>query len=922
MPLKKAFCPWVNLSHPMNLRASCLARTLFLAAGMQLLPAAAPAQTATVATLARLGGDPDGYHPMAPVIAASDGYFYGTTEAGGPGNYGTIYKVASDGTLTTLYKFTGGTDGANPQTALVAGGDGNFYGVTTGTNVASPGTVFRVTPAGALTTVHRFSAFNASRQNGDGGYPKGALLLGGDGNLYGTTSAGGTTGGGTVFRVTLAGALTTLVTFDASSITSAFSPTSALTQGTDGNFYGVMKNFGANSVGSIYRVTPAGALTIIHGFTGGADHGYPTSALTLGADGNFYGVTASNTVYQATPAGAVTTIHTFVTANEGNQSSALIPGPGNTFYGSTINGGAGGFGTAYQITAAGAVTVLYPFTDTNQLGYDPNALLLAGDGNFYGLRQYGGTGSGGYFFRLTPGGALTSLRPFVSGGSASVGRLLQRADGTFFGTTLKGGSTGGGTVFTYTSGAAATTLHSFVDASEGSAPADGLIVDPTGGVFVTTSQGGPMDATNALSSHIVAAGSSGSGGTLEYLGKFDTVGEEVFYLLTLYHFDISFGSSPSGEVEVYIKHNTGQLKAPGDTADSTVFYGITQNGGDNNLGTVYSITADGSHTVLHQFGDQAGDGAGPRSGLVEGSDGNLYGTTAFGGTGNAGTIFSMTPAGILTTLHAFAYTDPGTNPAAALVQGSDGNFYGTTRFTGNGTGYGSVFKITPGGVFTTVHAFDSFGADGGNPMAGLMLASDGNLYGVTSAGGDYSRGTLFSVQPDGTFTTLYMFGANPNDGRAPAAQLIQGSDGNLYGTTEYGGTDDCGTIFQVSLPSLHPAFFAGEAALANGVYYLQFPSGNPFGYYSYLADPHYIFHFDLGYEYVFDAADGHAGVYLYDFASNGFFYTSPAFPFPYLYDFTLNTVLYYYPDPSNAGHYNTDGYRFFYRFDNGQIIVK
>ena len=119
-----------------------------------------------------------------------------------------------------------------------------------------------------------------------------------------------------------------------------------------------------------------------------------------------------------------------------------------------------------------------------------------------------------------------------------------------------------------------------------------------------------------------------------------------------------------------------------------------------------------------------------------------------------------------------------------------------------------------------------------------------------------------------------------------------------------------------------PEFFTGEVALSNGVYYLAFPNNNIFGYFSYLSDPHYIYHFDLGYEYVFDANDGHSGVYLYDFKSNGFFYTSPVFPFPYLYDFTLNTVLYYYPDPNNPGHYNTDGVRYFYDFATKKIIQK
>ena len=118
----------------------------------------------------------------------------------------------------------------------------------------------------------------------------------------------------------------------------------------------------------------------------------------------------------------------------------------------------------------------------------------------------------------------------------------------------------------------------------------------------------------------------------------------------------------------------------------------------------------------------------------------------------------------------------------------------------------------------------------------------------------------------------------------------------------------------------HPAFFTGETALGGGWYYLQFPNGTPFGYYSYLPDQNFTYHIDLGFEYLFDANDGHSGIFFYDFASNHFFYTSPSFPFPYLYDFSLNTVLYYYPDPNNPGHYTTNP-RYFYNFATGQIIT-
>jgi len=124
---------------------------------------------------------------------------------------------------------------------------------------------------------------------------------------------------------------------------------------------------------------------------------------------------------------------------------------------------------------------------------------------------------------------------------------------------------------------------------------------------------------------------------------------------------------------------------------------------------------------------------------------------------------------------------------------------------------------------------------------------------------------------------------------------------------------------RTSSGGVHPAFFAGETALSNGVYYLALPNGNVFGYYSYLTDPNYIYHFDMGYEYMSDANDGHGGIYFYDSASGHWWFTSRDYPFPYLYDFSLSAVLYYYPDTQNAGHYTTNP-RYFYNFGTSKII--
>ena len=136
------------------------------------------------------------------------------------------------------------------------------------------------------------------------------------------------------------------------------------------------------------------------------------------------------------------------------------------------------------------------------------------------------------------------------------------------------------------------------------------------------------------------------------------------------------------------------------------------------------------------------------------------------------------------------------------------------------------------------------------------------------------------------------------------------------------GVPDFNVLYEKFLTvDAHAAFFTGEVALSNGVYYLSFPDGKYFGYYSFFSDPRYIYHFDLGYEYCFDANDGEGGIYFYDFASKTFFYTSPTFGFPYLYDFTLKTVLYYYPDTKNPGHYTTNP-RYFYDYATKGTITK
>ena len=231
-------------------------------------------------------------------------------------------------------------------------------------------------------------------------------------------------------------------------------------------------------------------------------------------------------------------------------------------------------------------------------------------------------------------------------------------------------------------------------------------------------------------------------------------------------------------------------------------YGTTYGGGTNGYGAVFRITTGGTPTPLYSF-TGGNDGAHPYSGLVQASDGNLYGTTDFGGTNDEGAIFRITTNGALTPLYSFTGGDDGANPRGGLVQASDGNLYGTTA--GGGTNFdGTVFRITIKGAFASIYSFTG-GRDGTFPEASLVQASDSYLYGTTYQGGISNGitgyGAVFRITTNGAMTPLYSF-TNGGDGAAPAAGLVQANDGNLYGTTEDGGTNLYGTVFRIGTNSV------------------------------------------------------------------------------------------------------------------------
>jgi uncharacterized repeat protein (TIGR03803 family) len=241
-------------------------------------------------------------------------------------------------------------------------------------------------------------------------------------------------------------------------------------------------------------------------------------------------------------------------------------------------------------------------------------------------------------------------------------------------------------------------------------------------------------------------------------------------------------------------------------------YGTTSSGGSQTSGTIFEITPSGSLTTLYNFcstrqGIACTDGQFPYGGLVLATNGNFYGTTEIGGSGCAGTgsagcgtVFELTAAGVLTTLYNFCSetncTD-GSEPYASLVQGTDGNLYGTT-YAGGTSNYGTIFKITTAGSLTTLHSFDD--TDGANPYDALIQATNGDFYGTTYQGGSGNGGTFFQITSTGTFSVLYNFCSETNctDGENPQAGVIQDSNGDFYGTTTLGGTGGSGTVYQLT----------------------------------------------------------------------------------------------------------------------------
>jgi uncharacterized repeat protein (TIGR03803 family) len=366
--------------------------------------------------------------------------------------------------------------------------------------------------------------------------------------------------------------------------------------------------------------------------------------------------------------------------------------------------------------------------------------------------------------------------------------LIQGSDGNLYGTTYSGG-----THVLPTGGGGGTVFKVTPSGEKTTLHSFGASATDGENPYAPLVEGADGNFYGTASSGGAKGFANGSGAVF----KVSKAGQES----VIYSFNPEIGDG-------YILFTNGLVVGPdGD------FYGLTTSGGGYlpcGSGTVYRVTAAGKETVLYCFGTNgSSDGDGPYGNLVAAADGNFYGTTSVGGMYGHGTVFKITPAGQETVLHSFtgcesghgcgiAASTDGARPLAGLIQASDGNLYGTTQAGGVNQG-GTVFKVTLGGEETVLHSFDALinvSPDGSSPTASLVQASDGNLYGSTPEGGIYGNGTIFEITLSGTETVIFAF--DGTNGSVPQAAVIEGKNTDLYGTTSGGGVGGGGVVFKLT----------------------------------------------------------------------------------------------------------------------------
>jgi uncharacterized repeat protein (TIGR03803 family) len=368
-----------------------------------LIPVGGAHAKSTETVLYSFTGGADGSNPFAGLIKDASGNLYGTTVEGGAHGLGTVFKLAPDGTETALWSFTG-ADGSYPEGGLIMDTSGNLYGTTSSGGADGDGTVFEVALNGAETVLHSFTG------GSDGKGPQAGLIMDKKGKLYGTTLFGGANGDGTVFKVAPGGAETVLYSFTGKADGSL--PGAGLIR-RNGNFYGTTEGGGAENLGTVFKLSPDGTETVLYSFCPNypdcSDGVLPVGGLIADSAGNLFGTTSADgggggTVFKLAPDGTETTLWSFTGGADGSEPQAGLVRENGNLYGTTLLGGANGLGTVFKVARDGTETVLYSFDSVANAadGFEPYAGLIKDEsGNLYGTTYAGGADANGVVFKIT-----------------------------------------------------------------------------------------------------------------------------------------------------------------------------------------------------------------------------------------------------------------------------------------------------------------------------------------------------------------------------------------------------------------------------------------------------------------------------------------------------------------------------------------
>ena len=712
--------------------------------------------------------------------------------------------------------------GKVPAARLMVASDGLIYGSTVVAGVSDRGTLFRIQPDGTgYTVLHRFDGTN-------GQAPQADLIEGPDGRLYGTTASGGRSSFGTAFRMQRTGAGFEVlhhfgdVTDDGSALRAP------LIQASDGLLYGIAAGGGGNTniAGTAFRMQPDGsAFQVLHTFAtikGGVPEGpllEDDSGILHGStfDG---GVLGEGTLFlMARDGTGFRTLREFEGPEGRRPDGASLLAANGMIYGVTRFGGQRDLGTVYRMRQNGSeFETLWSFFSAGWDGANPNGGLLQGsDGDIYGVATFGGEKSFGTLFRMNLDGTAYSIigsfgTSFADGRTplTSVARL---AGGWLLGTTAAGGGLGSGTLYKMSEdGRQYERLWDFADAGgDGQAPLTTVIEGNDGRLYGTTPSGGDFgrgtifrmrrdgsdytllrsftgqDPEGGDASGIIQGSDGALYGTTSRGGSLDR--------------GILFTLSTNGGSYTILHQFDPALEGSQPTgllleASDGLLYGMASRGGTNSNGSIFRLKKDGTEfAVLRHLGGQ--DGSAPRAGLLEGIDGLLYGA-AEGGARGAGTVFRMDKAGSnFVVLRAFHASDGGA-PGGPPYQSPAGTLFGTTT-NGGLFGNGLVYRLrSDGGGYTLLRSFRGGLDDGAVPAAPLVPGPDGLLYGTCRTGGAFGQGTLFRIDADGlNYAVLHHFSAATTDGSGPGVGLFKGRDGAIYGSTVAGGILGFGTVFRL-----------------------------------------------------------------------------------------------------------------------------